>query len=219
MAGADVRIVFMTDGCRSHAQLMAPEDLRLIRSREALAACRVLGLNEACVTFLGFGDGNLSAEVEVAIERVAEILQDFAPREVYIPYHLDGPSDHVATNLIVRHALHKCIYQITVNEYPIWFWHHWPWVGLPIQRRRNAGRIIRTTIAAGFGIRMVQEFRYGIRIGDVLDQKKEALAQYRSQTTRLLPDERWTTLEDVSDGDWLALFFQDYEVFHRYCYQ
>jgi hypothetical protein len=63
------------------------------------------------------------------------------------------------------------------------------------------------------GLRRFGEFRTGVFVGDVLDRKMQALAQHRSQMTVLVPGTDWPTLADISAGEFLRCFFQDYEVF------
>ena len=46
-AGADVKIVFMTDGSKSHRHLISENELKAIRASEGLAASSSLGLS-AC---------------------------------------------------------------------------------------------------------------------------------------------------------------------------
>lgn len=101
--GADVKIVFLTDGGRSHPHLISEAELKSIRSREALAATRVLGVEESDVVFLKFGDGKLRKSLSSAVDKVIEILLDYQPEEIFIPYYRDkDPAlDHVATNRIV----------------------------------------------------------------------------------------------------------------------
>jgi hypothetical protein len=50
-------------------------------------------------------------------------------------------------------------------------------------------------------------------IGDVLAAKQQALAQHRSQMSRLMENVGWLTLADVSEGEFLRCFFQDFELF------
>lgn len=215
-AGADVTVVFMTDGSQSHAHLMPRSELRSLRMVEARAACRVLGVDDDAVVFLDFEDGCLEAHINQAVGRVAALLDATMPDAVYIPYRLDGPSDHAATYHIVQQALHMHARQVHVFEYPIWFWQHWPWVAAPRRRRQNAKQFLRTSVRAGLGMRMLVDFRHHVWIGDVIDAKERALAQHRSQTCRLLPDAHWATLDQVSGGEWLTRFFQDREVFLHY---
>ncbi len=128
-AGADVKIVFMTDGCRSHAGLIAEEELSTLRRTEAISACKVLETKEQDVFFLDIKDGTLGQHLAVASEKVIHLLQTIRPETVYVPYRLDNHPDHRNTTRSVIQALKKCRMPMTVYEYPVWFWYHWPWVG------------------------------------------------------------------------------------------
>lgn len=214
--GTDVAIVFMTEGRTSHAHLIPPSELVKIRRQEALAASRVLGIEEESVTFLDFEDGRLSEHYAAAVARVSSLLHEYKPDEVFIPYHREPNLDHLATNRIVLTALSAVGIAPVVCEYPVWTWHHWPWVSLRQHTPPGTRAVIHNTFANVFGIRLLKDFGYSSFIGDVIGQKAAALNEHRSQMTRLLPDPGWLTLSDVSDGDFLACFFQDYEVFYRY---
>ncbi|MEZ4555377.1 MAG: PIG-L deacetylase family protein [Caldilineaceae bacterium] len=215
-AGAAVHLVVMTDGRGSHTHLMAPETIRAIRAREVVAAGAALGLAATDITHLDFPDGDLDSARTTAVARVVELLDQYRPAEVFIPYYREAPTDHHVTNAVVRDALRHLQLAVTVYEYPIWYWQHWPWVRVPLRRKCNSKQLARASVAAGFGARTVQDFRCFVDISDVLDCKRRALAQHRSQTTRLVPDPSWAILGEVSDGEWLERFFQTYEVFYRY---
>jgi len=213
-AGAAVRIAFMTDGRTSHGHLMPADSLIALRAQEAISAARVLGVDESDVCFLGFPDSRLREHEATALERVKEILNAYRPEEVFIPYRRDNTADHLATHRIVSAALRQLSLPVTVYEYPIWFWYHWPWVR--VEPRREGLRVLRESLLAGFGARVLGTFRCYLPVGDVLDRKRVALEQHASQMTRLLPDPRWKTLHDVADGDLLKCFFQPWEIFSCY---
>lgn len=212
-AGADVNIVFMTDGRRSHRQLISENELKAIRASEALAASRMLGVEENNVVLLEFKDGQLSEGQDSAIQQVTELLLHQQPDEIFIPYNKEAVPDHLATNCIVLSAVELCGRKAIVYEYPIWFWQHWPWASVPMRRRE-----ILTVLKTGFvsTLSLLRDFRCRVYIGDVLELKRAALDQYRSQMTRLVADPRWRTLGDVSNGEFLEPFFQDHEIFRRY---
>src|SRR5947208_6372296 len=69
LLGADVSVVFMTDGSASHRRLMPALDLTALRAREARAACRILGVNEQSISFLNFEDGQLESHREAATRK------------------------------------------------------------------------------------------------------------------------------------------------------
>jgi LmbE family N-acetylglucosaminyl deacetylase len=212
-AGARITIAFLTDGSQSHAHLMPPEQLSALRKGESVAAAETLGVPNEQVIFLGFPDGHLSEHEAAGVERVADLLRREAPGEVYYPYFRDPPPDHQATTRIVRSALSASNCSATAYEYPIWYWHHWPWIPLD-GGLRGKWRNLRAGLALNRD--MMRECRSFVRIREVLDVKRAALECHRSQMQRLVPDPKWVTLGDTHNGDWLACFFQDREIFYRY---
>jgi len=215
-AGAKVSLVFMTDGRTSHGHLMDVTELVARRTDEAIAAAQALGISRDDVTFLNFRDGVLMLNQDTAISNVARILDQQRPEQIFLPYYRDRIADHHATNRIVRVALQTYPYTVMLFEYPIWFWQHWPWVNLPRPLQRKTLAIIRNSLQAGLGLRLVQDFRYAVHIGDILSQKRDALNRHRTQMFRLKPELDWTTLSDVSNGQFLACFFREYEFFRGY---
>lgn len=209
--GARVALVVMTDGRGSHRTLMDEERIRDIRAREAAAAAERLGIDAACVHQLGFNDRELASNYQTALERVGAILKRERPDEIYVPYLHESPSDHTETRRVALAAARSCLTSVTVCEYPVWFWYHWPWVSYPLHNRRDLPRVIAESALAAS--RIVRDFNSCIFIGDVLKEKRYALDAYASQMTRLVDDPAWARLQDVAGGEFLQCFFQDYEVF------
>ena len=202
--GANVKIIFMTDGGQSHPHLISAKELKSIRANEAVAANRILGVEEKDVFFLEFEDTKLNKNKNSAELKVIEILLHEEPDEIFIPYHRDKHSDHIATNEIVLSALQTCGKKVIIYEYPLWIWNHWPWVPA------------RASFKPGFSLLI--DFHCSIYIADNLHQKRAALEQYKSQMMQLIPDPKWWTLSDISNGEFLKCFFQDHEIFHRYIF-
>lgn len=217
-AGADVKIVFMTDGSKSHRLLIGEDELKAIRTREGLAASQSLGLHSHDVFLLGFEDSKLSEHVDSAIIKVLEILRRQQPNEIFIPYHKEPPSwseDHLATNTIVVSAAKVYGGKVAVYEYPIGFWYHWPWAA-SVETDNRLGFLSAWKRSLFSGLSLLKDFRCSVYIGDVLERKRVALDQYKSQMTPLIPDPRWLTLGDVSNGEFLECFFQEHEIFRKY---
>jgi LmbE family N-acetylglucosaminyl deacetylase len=217
-AGAEVKIVFMTDGQKSHQHLISESKLKSMRTNEALAASKKLGVEEAAV-FLGFEDGELSKNQNSAIKKVLKILLSQQLHEIFIPYYKEPllwSADHLAANRIVLAALQAYGKKVVIYEYPIWYWYHWPWISMPIG---NLGRLLvflKDSLVSPLSL--LRDFRCSIFVGDVLELKRDALDQYASQMKRIIPDPRWLTLSDISNGEFLECFFQDHEVFRRYVF-
>jgi LmbE family N-acetylglucosaminyl deacetylase len=183
---------------------------------EARRACQVLGLNDSSLVFLGHHDGQLMNHQMVVIDQVKGLIVKSNPDVIYIPYYLEPPLDHLATNQIVHQALRYLNWNGRIFEYPVWFWYHWPWVGLPKRGIHKIANAIYQSYC--FQVKFVQDFNCTKTVVDVQAIKKRALAEYRSQMTRVIPDRKWAILEDVANGDFLKLFFQPKELFYSYNY-
>jgi LmbE family N-acetylglucosaminyl deacetylase len=218
-AGVPVHIIFMTDGSRSHKNLMGKEDLKALRMREARSAGRVMGVPQEHIHFLDFPNGDLKQHQSDAQRKAEELLIEIQPREVYIPSPWDFHFEHRVTALAVMAALVRLkknkLLAMTpaVYEYPIWFWYQWPLVGLPSSDPGERSRLLKRGLRYGFGIAFLTQFRYVVSVCNVLDTKRDALAQYASQTTRLSAGTDWATLQDVGGGEFINFFFQDCEIF------
>lgn len=213
-AKAAVKIVWMTDGSRSHHRFLPEDKLRTMRQQEAIQAADCLGVTSENVVFLDFCDGELTSHHQVAIALVAKLLQQDQPQQVFIPYTRETHPDHLATNQIVMAALANYPQQIAVYEYPVWYWHHFPWTGRWGDRALQIA-YLKASIKAGFGWQLLQEFNYRVDIESVKSQKQLALTQHQTQMKRLVDRPEWGLLEDVANGEWLDCFFQTQEIFRR----
>lgn len=210
-AGASVSVVFLTDGSGSHPQLMAREQLVETRAGEAFAALGVLGIAPKDVRFLGAPDGALVNHADTIVPALREILEDRRPEQVFVPYARDRLSDHEATRDLLLTAARQVARSLTVFEYPVWFWDHWPWMqqsaGSATHRTR---RFVRESLA------LLMDFNTHVAIGDVLETKIAALECHRTQMTRFDGSDEWPTLGDVAGGDFLRCLLRDSEIFHRW---
>ncbi len=208
-AGTQVKIVFMTDGSHSHDRFMTEAELIVLRQQEAVQAAQTLNVASENVVFLGFRDGELPQSLNMAIAQVQELLIKTQPQQVFIPYIRE---DHLATNQIVWAALTNYEPEISVYEYPVWYWHHFPWTQ---SDRGSHLNYLKASIKAKLGWQLIQEFNYRVAIESVKSQKQLALAQHQTQMKRLIDDPNWGLLQDVSNGEWLQCFFQTQEIFRR----
>ncbi|MCB1182882.1 PIG-L family deacetylase [bacterium] len=136
-AGVPVSVVFLTDGATSHATRMPADELVARRRGEAVAACAVLGVAAADVHFLDLPDGELTGRLAAAADAAGGVL-DVHPDhgQVFVPYAGDTTPDHIAARAAVLAALGERPERAwTVFEYPVWFWHHWPWARPDLARR------------------------------------------------------------------------------------
>ncbi len=170
-----IEVIFLTDGSQSHGSRSNKSNTTqahllhvLKRNQEAEAALAILGVSPAQTHFLDFEDGGLTylsgKQRRNAVERLAKLVQDFAPEEVYVPHRQDRHPDHEATYALAIEALQLAglATQVTVWQYPIWhFWDAPP--GFTLQRPELSGL-------------------YRLSIATVREQKQRAIAVYTSQT-------------------------------------
>lgn len=211
-AEAKVKIVFMTDGSRSHDRFIPQAELIVLRQQEALQAAKTLNVEAENVVFLSFRDGELQQSLKMAIAQVQELLIQNQPQQVFIPYLRETHPDHLATSQIVLAALANYPSEVAIYEYPVWYWHHFPWTRSDRHWQLN---YLKASIKAKLGWQLIQEFNYRVGIEPVKSQKQLALAQHQTQMKRLIDDPSWGLLQDVSNGEWLNCFFQSQEIFRR----
>jgi LmbE family N-acetylglucosaminyl deacetylase len=213
--GADVTVVYMTDGCMSHSSdpSISPLSVANHRKREALSACSRLGINQKNIIFLEFPDGQLSKFPEAAAKRVADIIRAVKPSEIFIPYRHDRHADHEATNRVVDAALPEAGQDLDVYEYGVWLWLSWPLVSR--QNGRVIGRIENLASFAQQCLHVLKDMRYAVLVEDVLDQKRRALEEHATQMTKILKDNS-IKLPELYDGEFLELFFRRYELLHTW---
>lgn len=191
-AGAQVWVVFISDGSHSHSHLMPAPQLAQRRQQEALSACKALGIDAKNVIWLGTEDGHIrDAQAELE-PRIRHLLQKHRPEELFIPLPNDGPADHEAT----AHLGLKTASQQTIYGYPIWAWHHAPYMPpSPFEGWRGWARWAKRTAVRRFGYQLHQQLTHQVDITHHLAQKKTALDQHQTQMHRLQAN--WFTLHDV----------------------
>lgn len=169
--GYEVLVVVMTDGKNSFAELLGiysdptPEEVKEIRKEEIRKATSRLGVPERNLLFLDFEDGRLCDYEAVAEEKVADILSDYSPLQVFFPYFKDFNIDHKATNRVVRKAIEKQNLRTTKYQYSI------------------AQRYLRMGPKADSFLNSFRHNMINVDIARFLDLKKAALNEYKSQIT------------------------------------
>ena len=215
-AGAEVRFVFVTDGAASHADRVPTDTLRRMRVQEAYEATRRLGAADDQVAFLQVPDGRASDFVPDITRQLTALLQAWRPESIYVVHSGDPTMDHCAVHAGVEAAIRRYGRPITVFEYPVWYWYHWPWVGLrgdlPGMWRKN----LRQTLSTAAGMLSLARLNTIADVDDVGATKRGALAAHRTQTERPPDQPDWPVLGDLGRGDFLARLLCDYETFRRY---
>ena len=125
-AGADVSIVFLTDGRHGssvNAALAEPERGRMqrelvdIRKEEARRAGGILGVKN--ITFLDAEDGRLRADTRVP-NQLRTILERERPQVVYLPFFLENHVDHCAASDMLMAATAGAVHDCECRCYEVW---------------------------------------------------------------------------------------------------
>ena len=211
--GARLKIVFITDGRKSHRKIMPEDEMAVIRENEALKAAEKLGIEKDDVCFLRFQSGRLEKSFSSAVEKVYTLLDDMRPTSIFVPYLRDSHTEHILTNQILLKAFWLNNKRTIVYEYPVWFWNNWPWTFDQQKNPIYSLKYVWKGMMSFFF--MIKEFKYGLYVLDVMHIKKEALYLHESQTKKLKISPEWPILSDVSNVEFLKCFFQKYEIFKK----
>jgi len=126
LAGAPVWIAYITDGGASHPghPTLTPAALAALRQGEARRATHLLGVEENALFFLGAGDGTLAhldpPTAANVVEKVADLLRQVRPDEIFLPMRDDGSSEHEAAFVLVQQALARSGMRPRLFEFPVW---------------------------------------------------------------------------------------------------
>ncbi len=218
-----VTIAFMTDGTKSHRAFLSETVLSKMRKQEAMYAARRMGVEDEKVVFLDVEEGRVAQRMSEAIARVIGVLSENKYDEVYIPHSAEPPLwslDHRATRQAVLSAMKILGYEATVREYPVWAWYHLPSMNPFHLKRHELRSVLRNTAFQAMGIRLTSTLNVELPLTEGLrENKRHALAAYRSQTEKLIPGVNWPTLDEVAGGDFLDHFFGKSEFFHQYRFE
>jgi LmbE family N-acetylglucosaminyl deacetylase len=188
--GYYVSVVFMTDGRYSLSEIgmsaaSTPFEMKAIRREEAAHAMKILGLQEKNLLFLDFEDKTLEKNERTVEKRVAEILTDASPIEVFFPQAKEYNIDHRVTNRIVRRAIEKSRVNSTEFQYVI-AW-KFPFYLLA---RFSHGCTFDALLS-----KVQENDLVCIDISEFLQLKKMAIKEYKSQTEVLSSEQKRPVLK------------------------
>jgi LmbE family N-acetylglucosaminyl deacetylase/glycosyltransferase involved in cell wall biosynthesis/SAM-dependent methyltransferase len=162
--GSAVWIAFLTDGRRGINGETA--DPATVRKAEAIKAAAALGVSSDRLFFFGCEDGRLVDNVNEVIAQTQQIVDSLGIDALFVPYRGDWHPDHRAA-WTIGDAFRRN--GTRVFEYPIWFG-PWLWARLGWKSRLAALSHLRDVIHA-----------VKVRVTEVADSKRRALAAYDSQ--------------------------------------
>ena len=194
--GYEILIVVMTDGRYAFKKVLGidsdptPEELKEIRKEEIKRAVKILGVPEENIVFLNFIDGELEKHEKEAEEKVAKILSENDPAEIYIPYKKDSHPDHRATYRIVKNVIKKLNISASIYQYSIG------------QKYARIGPIIDSLLNI-FKHNMIR-----IDISEFFSLKKAAVKEFKSEVSIISSKQQKPLAEDISK------FLKKQEVFY-----
>jgi LmbE family N-acetylglucosaminyl deacetylase len=193
LEGAPVHVAYLTDGSESHPghPTLTPEAMAETREGEARRAMRLLGVESTALVFLKARDGTLAHLDPVAatklMEKIAAVLTETRPDEIFLPFHHDGSSEHDAAFKLVAGALDRTELKPRIFAFPVWSW----WNPLLLIRPLFTSRKVWRSDFLGYE-----------------HIKKKALSAYVSQVEPAPP---WTN--PVLSGEFMSFFSRPEEFF------
>ena len=160
-AGAQVQVVYATDGEATRGGAELPEDIARKRRAEAAAACKILGTE--LLSFLSLPDGRLHEHQTELQRHLATALDDVTPEMVLLPWFGDQHSDHRSLD----EAFAKAVAGRDVEV-----WGYETWTPLPPRRIVDITSVVEAKRAA------ISEHRTAAQAFDV--EAMMGLSRYRS---------------------------------------
>ena len=107
-----VYVIYFTDGraCYTYLNIesnLTPSDVAAGRKKEAIEGCKILGIPESNLKFLGIWDRELNKpkNFDKAIIEVKELIQKIKPYRIFGPVFKNRHIDHQATHDIIIEVL------------------------------------------------------------------------------------------------------------------
>jgi LmbE family N-acetylglucosaminyl deacetylase len=122
-SGAEVTVVFATDGEATRGSALEPAETGRLRAAEARDACRLLGVTRT--RFLGRPDRGLPERAAELGAEIGAVLAETRAEVVLLPWFLDGHPDHQALSAALAHATLPAGLEV---------WGYETWTPLPANR-------------------------------------------------------------------------------------
>lgn len=183
-AGGTVGVVFVSDSA-------GDSSATAVRTREAEECARFMGFD--IVGLLGFPDGRLSPNESRIAERLAKLLRDWRPTQVFCPFPADHHRDHQATAAALALAVRAAHWDGEVWGFEVWST-LWPNVVVDIssvveQKRAaiacHASQVANMSyVEAALGLNRYRGLKVGVEYGEAFHVCRAA--QFVDLTARLL---------------------------------
>lgn len=201
--GYDVYVVIITDGryCLTDLGVSSgptPNEIKEIRKQETLRAIKILGLSENNLIFLNFEEKHLERNEKQLCKKIVEILDDVCPSKVFFPQQKEYNIDHRISNRAIRTALSMS------NTKPIECQYTIAW-SFPYYLLFHVLNDSTLDLLAKIG----HQNLVTSDVSDLLELKKKAIDEYKSQVTIIAEDQKRPVLK----ASFVKRFLNDEEKF------
>jgi LmbE family N-acetylglucosaminyl deacetylase len=171
-----VHIIYATDGMKSPAPIIPGRDkispdLGKARMQESIEAMKLLGVPEQNLHFLCLPEAQLKKHIFLLRDLLRAKIRRIAPNHIFVPFRYDRHPDHLAVNHAIVSDFRQGDTQPQLIEYFVYY--RWR-----LMSKRDIRKYVRP------------QFLFKLEIGDVSQQKRQALDCFMSQTTIYYP---WQT--------------------------
>ena len=171
-----IHIIYATDGMKSPAPIIPGRDkispeLGKIRMRESIEAMKILGVPEHNLHFLRLPEAQMQKNISVLRKLLREKCKLITPNHIFVPCRYDRHPDHLAVNQVIISDIEQGFLRVQLIEYFVYY----RWRFMP---KRDIRKYIQPQLL------------FKLEIGDVAQQKRQALDCFMSQTTIYYP---WQT--------------------------
>ncbi|GFZ30880.1 diacetylchitobiose deacetylase [Clostridium zeae] len=119
-AGAEVSVLYLTNGCRGNSNMQYDEQLGNVRRLEAEKAFHyITGERFKNLFYMDICDECVSKHLEET-DDLKKILMKDEYDAIFVPYVLDIHPDHRAANYLLTNVLEKIDKKITIYFYEVW---------------------------------------------------------------------------------------------------
>lgn len=167
-AGDDILCLYLTNGGTSLALLdVSPAERRRIRVDESKRIKSLLGITEQ--VFLDPNGDGVLRNSRKSLRQIEQILCDFRPDLVYVPFFLDIHKEHVRANDMLLAAAERCGANFDCCGYEVWSLLH-PNILVDISSHMKTK------------IRALQEYKTALKVVDYV-RSVTGLNMFRSATS------------------------------------
>jgi len=115
--GHRVKVIYLTDGREGIPRMDDRSEVERIRKAESARALEILGVTET--EHLSAPETLLRPEPRI-LDRLKQLLRDFAPELIFLPWFFDNHVDHIETNRLLKRIIQSSAPETLILGYEVW---------------------------------------------------------------------------------------------------